>query len=105
MGECSFWYRPTRVVPDQRPLNGRCCWYQTKVRAGRFVRAVRKENEVALQRAEITMVRWMCGSKLKDRFPNKKVREELGIDDIVLVLHSRTAELAAMVWACAAKRR
>ena len=26
MGESSFWYRPTRVVPDQRPLNGRCCW-------------------------------------------------------------------------------
>ena len=25
MGEISFWYRPTRVVPDQRPLNGRCC--------------------------------------------------------------------------------
>ena len=24
MGECFFWYRPTRVVPDQRPLNGRC---------------------------------------------------------------------------------
>ena len=23
--ESSFWYRPTRVVPDQRPLNGRCC--------------------------------------------------------------------------------
>ena len=23
MGESSFWYRPTRVVPDQRPLNGR----------------------------------------------------------------------------------
>ena len=27
MGECSFWYRPTRVVPDQRPLNGRCCCF------------------------------------------------------------------------------
>ena len=25
MGESSFWYRPTRVVPDQRLLNGRCC--------------------------------------------------------------------------------
>ena len=25
MGECFFWYRPTRVVPDQRLLNGRCC--------------------------------------------------------------------------------
>ena len=24
MGESSFWYRPTRVVPDQRLLNGRC---------------------------------------------------------------------------------
>jgi len=26
VGEISFWYRPTRVVPDQRPLNGRCCY-------------------------------------------------------------------------------
>ena len=25
VGECLFWYRPTRVVPDQRPLDGRCC--------------------------------------------------------------------------------
>ena len=25
VGESSFWYRPTRVVLDQRPLNGRCC--------------------------------------------------------------------------------
>jgi len=28
---------------------------------------VRKENEVALQRAEMRMVRWMCGVKLKDK--------------------------------------
>jgi len=27
---------------------------------------VRKENVVALQRAEMRMVRWMCGVKLKD---------------------------------------
>ena len=25
VSECFFWYRPTRVVPDQRPLNGCCC--------------------------------------------------------------------------------
>jgi len=26
VGECFFWYRPTWVVPDQRPLNGvRAC--------------------------------------------------------------------------------
>jgi len=24
---CFFWYRPTRVVPEQRPLNGCCCCY------------------------------------------------------------------------------
>jgi len=47
---------------------------------------VRKENVVALQRAEMRMVRWMCGVKLKDRHPNKELRERLGIDDIALVL-------------------
>jgi len=47
---------------------------------------VRKENEVALQRAEMRMVRWMRGVKLKDRLPSKKLRKKLGIDDIALVL-------------------
>jgi len=47
---------------------------------------VRKENVVALQRAEMRMVRWMCGVKLKDRFSSKELRERLGIDDIALVL-------------------
>jgi len=34
------------------------------------------------------MARWMCGVKLKDRFPSKKLRdrERSGIDDIALVL-------------------
>jgi len=36
---------------------------------------VRKENVVALQRAEMRMVRWMCGVKLKDKLPSKEVRE------------------------------
>jgi len=27
---------------------------------------VRKENEVALQRAKMRMVRWMCGMKLQE---------------------------------------
>jgi len=25
VGECFFWYRPTRVVPSKRPLNGCVC--------------------------------------------------------------------------------
>jgi len=40
---------------------------------------VRKENAVALQRAEIRMVRWMCGVKLKDRLPSKELRERLEV--------------------------
>ena len=36
MGECSFWYRPTRVVPDQRPLNGRCRCKRSLVKTGKF---------------------------------------------------------------------
>ena len=33
---------------------------------------VRKENVVALQRAEMRMVRWICGVKLKDKTPSPK---------------------------------
>jgi len=47
---------------------------------------VRKENEVALQRAEMRMVRWMCDVKLQDRVPSKELRARLGLDDIISVL-------------------
>jgi len=47
---------------------------------------VRKENEVALQRAEMRVVRWMCNVKVKDRVPSKELRERLGVDDMILIL-------------------
>ena len=47
---------------------------------------VRKENEVALQRTEMRMVRWKCNVKVKDSVPSKELRERLGIDDIILIL-------------------
>jgi len=47
---------------------------------------VRKESEVALQRADRRMVRCMCNVKVKDRVISKELTERLGIDDIVLVL-------------------
>jgi len=53
---------------------------------GSETRPVRKENEVALQRAEMRMVRWMCNIKVKDRVPSKELRERLEIDDIILIL-------------------
>jgi len=47
---------------------------------------VRKENEVALQQAEMRIVRWMCGIKVQDRIPNKGLRGRLGLGDIISVL-------------------
>ena len=44
---------------------------------------VREQNVVALQQAEMRMVRWMCGIKL---LTSKELRERLGIDDKALVL-------------------
>jgi len=32
------------------------------------------------------MVRWMHGVKLQDSFPSKRLRERLGLDDIISVL-------------------
>jgi len=46
---------------------------------------IRKENEVALQRSEMRMVRWMCDIKLQDRVSSKGLRERLGLADIILV--------------------
>jgi len=38
--------------------------------------SLRKENEVALQQAEMRhLVRMMCGVKLKGRVPSKELRE------------------------------
>ena len=47
---------------------------------------VRKENELALQRAEVRMVRWMCGVKLQERVPSKELRGRLELEDIISVL-------------------
>jgi len=51
---------------------------------------VRKENEVALQRTEMRMVRWMCNVKVKDRLPSKELRERLGIDYRILIHYTKT---------------
>jgi len=42
------------------------------------------------------MVGWMCGVGLQDGVPSGGLRDRLGLDDMVSVLHD------AMVWACVA---
>jgi len=53
---------------------------------------VRKENEVALQRAKMRMVRRMCGVKLQDRVPSNGLRDRLGLDDVILVLQQNRSQ-------------
>jgi len=59
---------------------------QTSMLHGSETWCIRKENEVALQQAEMRMVRWMYGVKLQDRIPSKGLRERLALDDIISVL-------------------
>jgi len=47
---------------------------------------VSKENEVALQRAEMRMVRWICGVKLQDKVPSKELRGRMELEDIISVV-------------------
>jgi len=41
---------------------------------------------VALRRAGMGVVGWMCGVELKDGLPGGELRERLGVDDVALVL-------------------
>jgi len=41
---------------------------------------------VALQSAEMRMVRWMCDVKLQGRVASEELRGRLGLDDIISVL-------------------
>jgi len=53
---------PTLIVRGR--LYSSCV--QSSMLHGSEIWPVRKENEVALQQAEMRMVRWMCGVKLQD---------------------------------------
>jgi len=48
---------------------------QSSVLHGSETWPIRKENEVALQRAEMRVDRWMCGVKVKYKVPSKELRE------------------------------
>ena len=55
-------------------LHGRGC-HAIKCSQQTDYQICKERNVVALQPAEMRMVRWMCGVKLKNRHPSKELRE------------------------------
>jgi len=49
------------------------------------------------------MVRWMCHVKIKDRVPNKELRQRTGLDDIILVLQRNRLRWYNMGMCCEKK--
>jgi hypothetical protein len=64
--------------------------YNTCVRStllyGSETWAVKAEQEQRLQRTEMQMVRWMCGSKLRDRVSSEELRNRLGIESVKVTI-------------------
>ena len=65
MGECFFWYRPTRVVPDKRPLNGCCCCCVVL--------------QICLVQLEITLDRWRQSHSAVLNVPNSPRRSHISL--------------------------
>ena len=49
------------------------------------------------ERAEMQMIRWMCGGFMKDRRTSEELRRLVGVEPITTVIRSSRLE---MVWTC-----
>ena len=50
---------------------------------------MRTEHNMQMQRAEMRMVRWMCGASLGDRVSSSKLRSAVGVEAIGDVIRRR----------------
>jgi len=44
------------------------------------------EHELKMNRTEMSMIRWMCGVKLKERKKSEELRELLGLEPVSLMI-------------------
>ena len=51
------------------------------------------EQEAKVERAEMRMVRWMCGVSLREKKTNAELRESMGIEKIGDVMRHQQAEM------------
>jgi len=94
-----WWSKFQHLVPLRTiKWQGDCTAVQSSMLYGSEIWPIRKENEVALQRAQMRMVRWMSGIKLQDTVPSKGLRERLGLDDIISVLQQNRLRWYGHVW-------
>jgi len=63
---------------------------QSGILHGSEIWLVRKENEAALQPAEMRMVKWMCGIKLQDRVPSKGYYSKTGCNGMGVCCEKKT---------------
>ena len=79
IGSNKFWQLVPLLTNRDMSLIRRGRLYSSCVRSsmlhGSETWPVGKENEVAPQRAEMRMVRWMCDVKVKDKDQSKELRE------------------------------
>jgi len=88
------WRRFRRLVPllasrdISLTVRGRLCssCVRSSMLHGSEAWPVGKEGGVALRRAELGVVGWMCGVRLQDRVPSKELRGRLELEDIISVL-------------------
>jgi len=50
---------------------------------GSEMRCLKRENELALHRTEMRMIRWMCDVKFMDKLFCIELRQRLGVEDVV----------------------
>jgi len=99
-------YLPVALVPSV-PLIRRGRLYNSCVQSsmlhGSETWPARKENEMALQWAEMRMVRWMYDGKVKDKVPCNELRKRETRNRWYNL--GTTTKQVSMVWACVSKRR
>jgi len=47
---------------------------------------IKVENELNMNRTEMSMIRWVCGVKLDERKKSEELRELLGLEPVSLVI-------------------
>ena len=63
-------------------------WVRSSMSYGNETMPLLVDVGLKFARAEMQMIRWMCGISMKDRMTNKKLRRLVGVEPITTVIRS-----------------